>query len=304
MRSNTLIILIVSLLIISCEIGGKTEANLTAKDVAFITTIIPLDEDEKIEYFDSNGGLKGIKTAGNFITNKRVTSYWINNKSCEKHSITFTDIDSIKLTDNSKSVSYASYIQIFGSLNNTFKFYIDSDSSRVYSFYNTINTHLSPTKKVKAINKKETEKESKFCNAKAADFIKLKKKNLQSTFFLKLDSIRKVQYPNNDQESSIMVDITPEYLNDFLTTLNIDTLKSKHRFTKEYHFNVAPKGYTDPKLCKDKIEIVFDSKNCCFRLNIYNTFLVDSDWCTESMVVYVFQIINDTIVTFWRNEVG
>ncbi|WP_196889877.1 hypothetical protein [Aureivirga sp. CE67] len=142
------------------------------------------------------------------------------------------------------------------------------------------------------------------CLGKIEDFLNLKDKELQEDFFSKLDSIRKVQYLNNDQDTSIMVDLTPEYLIEFLADISLDSLTANKQFEKEYHFNIAPKEYTDPQICKDKIAVRFDAENCSFRLKIYNTFLVEPDWCTESMVVYGFKIKNDKIVDFWRQEVG
>jgi len=142
------------------------------------------------------------------------------------------------------------------------------------------------------------------CASKANDFLKLKDKALQKEFFFMLDSIRKVQYPDNDQELTIMVDLTPEYLNKFLTDLNKDSLRLNNTFEKEYHFNIAPKGYTDPKVCKDKIQITFDEEYCSFRMVIYNTFFVEPNWCTESTIVYTFRIEEDRIIDFGRNEAG
>ena len=101
-----------------------------------------------------------------------------------------------------------------------------------------------------------------------------------------------------------MVDLTPEYLIEFFADINLDSLTANKQFEKEYHFNIAPKEYTDPQICKDKIDVSFDAENCSFRLNVYNTFLVEPDWCTESMVVYGFKIKNDKIVDFWRQEAG
>ena len=133
---------------------------------------------------------------------------------------------------------------------------------------------------------------------------------------------------------SIMVDITPEYLNKFLTDLDQDTLMVKKGFDKEYHFDIAPQGYTDSKICMDRIEVDFDEEKidwfietiqslpiifkplrtkgtekgdeekCTFRLKIFNTFLVQPDWCTESMVIYGFKIENGNLVDFWRQEAG
>tara|TARA_R110001592_G_scaffold314900_2_gene590687 strand:- start:19 stop:597 length:579 start_codon:yes stop_codon:yes gene_type:complete len=142
------------------------------------------------------------------------------------------------------------------------------------------------------------------CSGTIRDFLKLDQQDLQTNLFVKIDSIRNVQYPDNDQETTIMVDLAVEYLTRFLNDIDVDSLTENQQFEKEYHFNIAPKGYTDPVDCKDKIAVSFDDKNCSFRLNIYNTFLVEPNWCTESMVVYGFKIKNSTIKDFWRQEAG
>ena len=152
--------------------------------------------------------------------------------------------------------------------------------------------------------KEEEKSHSITCSRTEMDFLKLKEDKLQTAFFAKLDSIRKVQYPNNDQEKNIMVDLTPRFLNKFLNDINPDSLGINKAFDQEYHFNIAPKNYTDPKTCKDKISITFDEENCNFRLQIFNTFLVEPNWCTESMVIYSFLINDDEIIDFWRNEAG
>lgn len=146
--------------------------------------------------------------------------------------------------------------------------------------------------------------ETSKCSGAISDFLKLNQQYLQTDLFVKIDSIRKVQYPENDQETSIMVDLTAEYLTQFLNDIDVDSLAKNQQFDKKYHFNIAPEGFTDPTDCKDKIAVSFDDKDCSFRLNIYNTFLVEPNWCTESMVVYGFKIKNSRIIDFWRQEAG
>ena len=148
------------------------------------------------------------------------------------------------------------------------------------------------------------ETESRKCAGTISDFLRLQRKELQDDLLAKIDSTRKVQYPDNDQESSIMVDLTAEYLTRFLNDIEIDTLTQNRRFEKEYHFNSAPEGYTDPAECKDKIVVSFDDQNCSFRLDIHNTFLVEPSWCTESLVVYGFKINSSKVTGFWRQEAG
>ena len=146
------------------------------------------------------------------------------------------------------------------------------------------------------------QKQGQKCSA--ATFLKLKESLCRESFLTQLAAIRQKQYPSNDQEVSIMVDLTPEYLEKFLHDIDIYLFTTNNYFEKEYHFNIAPEGYTDPKVCKDKITISFNSENCSFTLKIFNTFLVEPNWCTESMVIYSFKIEGDRIIDFWRNEAG
>ena len=139
-------------------------------------------------------------------------------------------------------------------------------------------------------------------NCSALDLMNLK--NLQAEFFSQLDSILRVQYPNNDREPESFVDLTPRLLDQFLSDINKDSLILNGEFEKEYHFNLAPPGFTDPKICKDKISITFDGDHCGFRLVIYNTFLVEPSWCTENNVVYGFEIRDGRIIDFGRQEAG
>ena len=138
----------------------------------------------------------------------------------------------------------------------------------------------------------------------AIDFLSLKDEKLQTNFFTQLDSIRKAQYPNDDQENEIMIDITSALLNSFLNDIDQSVLSKTKGFAKEYHFNIAPKGYADPKKCKDKISIEFYQENCRYRMTIWNTFLVENDWCSEHQVIYGFEIKNGQIIDFERNEAG
>lgn len=145
-------------------------------------------------------------------------------------------------------------------------------------------------------------KESSNCSAR--NFTNLKHEELQSAFFKQLNSVRTSQYPNNDQLVNIMVDLTPEYLNQFLKDLKIDSLEQNNYFVKEYHFKIAPPEYTDPEICKDQIIVSYDSIACAFTLLINNTFLVQPDWCAESSVIYTFRINGNRISYFRRQEAG
>lgn len=87
------------------------------------------------------------------------------------------------------------------------------------------------------------------CRGSATDFFKLKDKKLQDEFFFKIDS-----FPKNKEDKEIFVDLTTEYLNKFLSDINVDSLTANSIFEKEYHLNRAPKGFKDPEYAKTKLK--------------------------------------------------
>lgn len=151
-------------------------------------------------------------------------------------------------------------------------------------------------------SKSNNQNETVSCDKTALDFLKLTDKKIQADFFHQLDSIRKVQYPKNDQDTAIFVDLTPKLLDNFIKDLNKDQLYKTGEFEKEYNFNISPPQYTDSKECEDKVSLTFDKINCSFRLIIFNEFF--AEWCQESTVVYVFKINGDRILDFGRSEAG
>jgi len=143
MRTIFTISILGMILLNSCKLGDRTESNLSNEDIGFIKGIISLDEDENIQMFETNGGLKGFKTSGNFITNKQIATYWIDGRNDEIHSIKYKEIDSLKTVDRTRAVTYASYIEIYSSNQNNFKVYVDADSTRTWEFFNKITENWS-----------------------------------------------------------------------------------------------------------------------------------------------------------------
>lgn len=120
----------------SCTSNDRTENNLTSNDIAFIKKTCNLDKDETILLFETNAGFNGYKQGGNFITDKRVASYWIENGEKKVESARYQEIDSIKLDEKSQAITLASSLVIFKSDSLSFELFIDADSSRLNSFYN------------------------------------------------------------------------------------------------------------------------------------------------------------------------
>ena len=125
----------VLLLLVSCSLKAKNENNLTHKDLQFIRDLGILDSNETILLFESNGGLSGLKQSGNFVTDKRVASYWIENQVKELNFAFYSQIDSLKLSSRANAVTLTSSITIFVNDKKTFELYIDADSSRLNQFY-------------------------------------------------------------------------------------------------------------------------------------------------------------------------
>lgn len=124
------------MLLVSCGLKAKNENNLTNKDLQFIHDLGIIDSNETILLFESNGGLSGLKKSGNFVTEKRVASYWIEKNLTEKNFAIYSQIDSMKLNNKTNAVSLASSITIYTKDNKTFELYIDADNTRLNQFYN------------------------------------------------------------------------------------------------------------------------------------------------------------------------
>jgi hypothetical protein len=138
----------------------------------------------------------------------------------------------------------------------------------------------------------------------ASGIMQLQNRKLQGDFFKQLDSVLLVQYPDGRRESYIFVELTTVLLNNFLKDIDTLALAKTGMFEKEYHFKIAPKGYTDHGKCMDKISIRFSSADCSYIMTINNRFMVEDGWCTEHQVVYAFKIAEGKISKFWRNAAG
>jgi hypothetical protein len=129
------VIVLLALMVSSCSFERTRESNLTQEEITYLHDLKLLDDGERILMFESNGGLKGTKTSGNFYTNARVASYWVDGKNDKINSAFYSAIDSIKLIERTTSLTYASYLEIEDSSGHQFEVYIDADSARVWSFF-------------------------------------------------------------------------------------------------------------------------------------------------------------------------
>ncbi len=128
--------LLISLFISSCNLIQNND-KLNQSDLIYLENLGLLTKGENVIWFDSQ---LDKKTSGNFLTNKRIASYWIDkydkNKSF-KHFLMLEDIDSLLLKDLSKSTSHSSYIEIYSKGKNI-KVYIDKDSTVLSNYFNKV----------------------------------------------------------------------------------------------------------------------------------------------------------------------
>lgn len=123
-------------ILFSCA-ENKTERNLTTGERKFIESLGILELKEEVQLFENNDGSEDVTKSGNFITDKRIAGYWIEDGKKEIYSAFFeNEIDSLSQTDNHKALTYASYLTVYKTDGSSFKVYVDADSTRTYEFFN------------------------------------------------------------------------------------------------------------------------------------------------------------------------
>lgn len=123
-------------ILFSCA-ENKTERNLTTGERKFIESLGILELKEEVQLFENNDGSEDVTKSGNFITDKRIAGYWIEDGNKEVHSAFFeNEIDSLSQTDNHTALTYASYLTVYKTDGSSFKVYVDADSTRTFEFFN------------------------------------------------------------------------------------------------------------------------------------------------------------------------
>ncbi len=128
---------------ISCSFLDRE--SLSDSDIQYITGLDLLDNGEEIVRISSTSFLK---SEGNFITDKRLVSYWIDSdttKSFKKFAY-YSDIIDIVAVDKSQSWTRASYLTIKKRDGSQFNLYVDGDSLRLNSFRETAFDYWEKTK--------------------------------------------------------------------------------------------------------------------------------------------------------------
>lgn len=130
-----LTILTTGAIFLSCQHRARPGTKLSQADRDYINGLGLLEDNENIILFD---GQSDLKTSGNFITDKRIASYWIDRGDKTKSSVDFgfyNEIDTILTKDLSRTLTYASYLEVVKHDGKTFKVYVDGDSTEVRTFF-------------------------------------------------------------------------------------------------------------------------------------------------------------------------
>lgn len=126
--------LLLGVCLVSCSSGIKDGNQLTQDDLKYFKKLGVLDEGETVLLF---GSQLDHKTSGNLISDKRLASYWIEDRE-EKSTINFAwyhDIDTMVTKDLTTALTYASYIEVFRSNGSSFKVYVDDTPQKTQAFF-------------------------------------------------------------------------------------------------------------------------------------------------------------------------
>jgi len=112
----------------------ETDDTLNKKDKAFIRSLRLLDKDEKIYKFYSEYKKR---VAGNFFTDERMASYWIDEKDEDKNKIEFayySDIVSID-TVYYAGLTYCPYMMVKKTDSTQFKVCVEGKREDIKAFF-------------------------------------------------------------------------------------------------------------------------------------------------------------------------
>lgn len=128
-------ILIGSLLcaIFSCN-KIETSDTLSKSDIKYLEKLQLLDRDEKIYKFYSEFNFEH---AGNFYTNKRIASYWIDSRNSKKNMLNYAYYRDIKSIDTiyNAGATYSPYMLITDNNGKSFKVSVNGKKDEIKSFF-------------------------------------------------------------------------------------------------------------------------------------------------------------------------
>lgn len=125
-----------SLLLFSCDYT-KDQDKVENVDLSYLESLGLLSKGEKLIWFDSQ---LTQKESGNFLSDKRIASYWMDQNYPEKSYQSYflmEVVDSVRLEDKSKSISYASYFEVFSN-GESMKVYVEKESETLQKYMGEI----------------------------------------------------------------------------------------------------------------------------------------------------------------------
>ena len=122
----------------ACGDAIKQGDALSQEDLKYIRSLGILEEGETILLFDSQGAFGGKRNSGNFITDKRVATYWIDEHDSQENlveSAFYPDIDTLLTKDMSQSATYASYLEVKTKDKRNFRVTVDGKEHELQQFF-------------------------------------------------------------------------------------------------------------------------------------------------------------------------
>ncbi|QLC65924.1 hypothetical protein LPB248_06395 [Flavobacterium sp. LPB0248] len=128
-----LIIILTILLLISCN-KIETNQTLDKEDLKYIKSLNLLSDGENIYKFYSEYKKN---VAGNFFTDKRIATYWIDERNSKKNEINYAYYNEIEKIDTISyaGASYTPYILVTKTNGKTFKVSVDGDKKDIKAFF-------------------------------------------------------------------------------------------------------------------------------------------------------------------------
>lgn len=120
-------------LLISCN-KIETNQTLDKDDIEYIKSLNLLTDGENVYQFYSEYKKD---VAGNFFTNRRVATYWIDERNSKKNEINYAYYNEIEKIDTiyNAGVTHTPYILVTKIDGTTFKVSVDSDRKEIRAFF-------------------------------------------------------------------------------------------------------------------------------------------------------------------------
>ena len=128
---------LVLLILTNCSVIS-TGDKLNESDLRYLENLGLLDKNENVLHYTSSFS---IKKSGNFITNKRVASYWLAKMTVNhlRTSAYYPDIIKIDTVNLTQAWTYNSYLTITKKDGSTFNLYINNDNENYQTFVKSAN---------------------------------------------------------------------------------------------------------------------------------------------------------------------